>query len=58
MKVMNVKVKDLTTNKVLTTGQLSRLVGAGEYQRLMNGELIHKWEHTRRGMKEIKLQAV
>jgi hypothetical protein len=52
------KIKDLLTGKVLTTVQLSRLVSIDEYKRLLDGEIIHKWEHTKRmGMKEIKLGA-
>jgi hypothetical protein len=52
------RVKDLLTGRELTTVQLSRLVSTGEYERLLSGEIIHKWEHTRSGLKEIKLGAV
>jgi hypothetical protein len=52
------KVKDLLTGKTLTIVQLSRLVSTGEYERLLAGEVIHLYEHTKQGMKEIKLSAI
>ncbi|MDR1200872.1 MAG: hypothetical protein LBL58_04460 [Tannerellaceae bacterium] len=55
---MKSKVKDLLTGKVLTMAQLSKLVSVSEYNAILRGELIHKYEHTRKGMKEIKLGAI
>jgi hypothetical protein len=52
------QVKDLLTGKVLTMAQLSKLVSVSEYNALLRGEVLHKWEHTKRGLTEIKLEAV
>ena len=53
------KIKNLLTGEILNRRQLYRMVSAGEYRQLMNGEIIHKWEHTRSGrMEEIKLASV
>ncbi|MDR1203391.1 MAG: hypothetical protein LBL58_17420 [Tannerellaceae bacterium] len=52
------RIKDLLPGKTVTIVQLSKLVDISEYKKLLEGETIHKWEHTKSGMKEIKLLAV
>jgi hypothetical protein len=52
------QIKDLLTGKVLTMAQLSKLVSVSEYNALLRGELVHKFEHTKKGLTEIKLEAV
>jgi hypothetical protein len=55
---MATKVRDLATGKALTAVQLSKLISAGEYERLLQGGVIHLYEHTKQGIKEIKLGAM
>jgi hypothetical protein len=52
------KVKNLLTGKVLTITQLSKLIDTSEYNRLLSGEIVHKWEHAKNGLTEIKLSAI
>jgi hypothetical protein len=52
------KIKNLLTGRVVTMAKLSKLISAGEYNALLAGETLHKWEHTKQGMKEIKLEAI
>ncbi len=49
------KVIDLITGEIVHKSRLFKLVGPAEYEGLMKGKIVHKWEHTKRGLIEIKL---